>query len=117
MEDAFSFASAKSAHAHLLQCMEQNRYSWLDVDQLDRCRSSHAQRHLPLEPSHDTVQDLKNDHMEPKNIKAIPCKFFANETCRSKKTHFKNGVWYIHACRKCGGNHFTSTCTSKTKNW
>ena len=107
MEDAsdFSFDSAKACHAVLLTSMEADRCSWLDSDKLERCRRAHAQRHIVID---------SNAQGKSKNSK--PCQYFENNTCFQQSSHWTKGVYYRHACQKCGANHHVSKCIQKTKN-
>ena len=81
LEDAsdFNFESAKGCHLVVLTYMEHNKLNWSDMDELDRCRRQHAQRH-EIPPS-QPKKDFSAKKQDPSNAKVIPCRFFNGGHC------------------------------------
>ena len=117
LEDAsdFGFEGAKACHAVVLTSMEQDRLNWGDTLELDRLRRQHAQRHTPtpnlqLNGSSNKKSDSKNEG------KDFPCKYYNDTHCSRHESHLTKGVWFLHICSKCRGNHKAKNCPGTSKN-
>ena len=117
LEDAsdFSFENAKACHAVILTDMERDKLTWEDTHLLDRYRRQHAQRHdAPVQ--RQNFQPKKQQNSENSDSKVIPCKYFNDSQCSKHHTHFTRGIWYLHICSKCKGDHSAKKCPPPSKN-
>ena len=114
LEDAsdFGFENAKACHAVVLTTMEQDKLAWSDTMELDRLRRQYAQRHSVPTNSQSGNANVgkkfsKSDSSTPENV---ICRFYNDSHCARSETHFTKGVWFLHICSKCRGNHKAKNC-------
>ena len=115
----FSWSASKASHAVLLCRMEQGEIEdYSKIDQIDRVRRAHAQRHTQNVPQKSSTSDKKFVH---KQQKSMPCVYFNQNTCSFSKTHETKGILYRHVCSSCfstaGKNfpHMEIECRQKNK--
>ena len=115
----FSWSAAKASHAVLLCRMEQGEIEdYSKIDQIDRIRRAHAQRH-----TQNSAQTFVNSDKKfaQKQQKSMPCIYFNQNTCSFGKTNETRGVLYRHVCSSCfstvGKNfpHMEIECRQKNK--
>ena len=97
MEDAqdFRWASAKTAHALLLYCMEEGKVDWHMTEKIDRIRRAHAQKVASTSSSQGNKGHIP--------MQGTPCKFFQRGKCSHTSDHVTNGHSYKHICSHCFG--------------
>ena len=130
MEDAsdFSFESARACHAVVLTTMEQDKFSYFDVNELDRCRRNHAQRHYqPVSNSRQSTQNAKKSAQNSRNGSnnrqaknagngAKFCVYYNDGYCKRLKSHNSGGTFYKNLCENCSGEHAAVNCPPQAKN-
>ena len=119
LEDAsdFSFDSAKACHAVVLSTMEQDKLNWSDTLELDRLRRQHAQRHVaPSQAQRPFEKKASAKFDSGSEVKDMPCKFYNDSHCSKQDSHLTKGIWYVHVCSKCRGNHKAKNCPPGPKN-
>ena len=88
-----SFATAKRAHAIVLQEIEKGTCTWSDMDHIEKIRSRNTQRFA----SGTTV--AKDSECSEK---VFMCKLFNKGNCKSEKSeHVEKGIVYQHYCSFC----------------
>ena len=115
LEDAsdFNFENAKACHAVVLTSMEHDKVSWEDTNELDRLRRQHAQRHdVPTKGQNSSSRKIEN-HNDSKDM--MLCKFYNDSHCSRQKSHLTRGIWYLHLCSKCRGEHAAKSCPPKNQ--
>ena len=65
------------------------------MDEIDRVRRAHAQRHTPAQNS-----SSHSDKGQPSS-KSTPCIYYNKNSCVQKATHETKGVLYRHICSSC----------------
>ena len=98
MQDAIelSFATAKRAHACVLQEMEKGIIDWQDSEKIDKIRNRNTQRILALPSQKGQVESAGAE-------KTMLCKLYNKGVCRyqNQTEHVDKGITYQHFCSNC----------------